>query len=155
MYLTLKLVHIAAVILFLGNVLTGLFWHAHAVRTRDPKLLAHTMEGVIRSDRLFTTPGVILILAAGFLLAFHANWPLLRTGWILWTLVLFLISGAIFGMRVAPMQRELLALAQQGAAGGFDFERYQARARTLQLWGAIALATPLAGLALMVLKPQL
>src|SRR5688572_12620548 len=117
MYLTLKLLHIAAVIVFLGNILTGRFWHGHAVRTRDPKVLAHTMEGVIRSDRLFTTPGVIGILVAGLLLTFQADWSLLRTGWILWTLVLFLASGAIFGMRVAPLQRQMLALAQQGAAG--------------------------------------
>ena len=155
MYLTLKLLHIAAVIVFLGNIFTGLFWHAHAVRTRDPKLLAHTMEGVIRSDRLFTTPGVIVILAAGLVLAFQANWPLLRTGWIVWTIVLFLLSGAIFGMRVAPMQRELLTLARQGTAGSFDFERYHACARTLQRWGALALVAPIGGLALMVLKPAL
>ena len=27
MYLTLKLIHIAAVVIFLGNIITGLFWH--------------------------------------------------------------------------------------------------------------------------------
>ena len=51
MYLALKLLHVVAVIVFLGNITTGLFWHAHAARTRDPKLLAHTMDGIIRSDR--------------------------------------------------------------------------------------------------------
>jgi len=64
MYLWLKLVHILAVILFIGNVVTGVFWHKHAQKTRDPKLLAHTMDGVIRSDRLFTIPGVVVILAS-------------------------------------------------------------------------------------------
>jgi uncharacterized membrane protein len=155
MYLTLKLLHIAAVIVFLGNIVTARFWHAHAVRTRDPRMLAHTMDGVIRSDRLFTTPGVIGIIVAGLLLTFQADWSLLRTGWILWTIVLFLASGAIFGMRVAPLQRQLLALAQQGAAGGFDFERYRTLARQWDLWGLLAIATPLVGLALMVLKPAL
>jgi uncharacterized membrane protein len=155
MYLTLKLLHIAAVIVFLGNIVTGRFWHAHALRTRDPRVLAHTMEGVIRSDRLFTTPGVIGILVAGLLLTFQADWSLLRTGWILWTIVLFLASGAIFGIRVAPLQRQLLALAQQGAGGGFDFECYRALARQWDVWGLLAIATPVAGLALMVLKPAL
>ena len=51
MYLVLKLLHVAAVIAFLGNITTGLFWHRHAARTRDPKLLAFTMGGIIRSDR--------------------------------------------------------------------------------------------------------
>ena len=36
MYLALKLLHIVAVILFLGNITTGLFWHAHAARTKQP-----------------------------------------------------------------------------------------------------------------------
>ena len=33
MYLLIKLLHVIAVIAFLGNITTGLFWHAHAART--------------------------------------------------------------------------------------------------------------------------
>ena len=42
MYALLKFVHVLAVILFLGNVITGLFWKAHADRTKDPKIIGHT-----------------------------------------------------------------------------------------------------------------
>lgn len=35
MYHILKLIHVAAVIIFLGNIITGLFWKAHADRTKD------------------------------------------------------------------------------------------------------------------------
>jgi uncharacterized membrane protein len=153
MYLALKLVHVVAVIMFLGNIATGLFWHAHAARTRDPKLLAHTMDGIIRSDRLFTLPGVVLIIAAGVALAVYGHFPLLRTGWILWTLVLFAISGVVFGVRVAPLQRELKAIAERGMQGTFDYPRYRGLALRWEVWGAVALLTPVAGLALMVLKP--
>ena len=153
MYLALKLLHIAAVIVFLGNITTGLFWHAHAARTRDPKLLAHTMDGIIRSDRWFTLPGVVVIIAAGVYLAVYGHFPLLRTPWILWTLVLFAISGAVFGVRIAPLQRELRALAESGTRGRFDYTHYRALALRWEVWGAIALLTPVAGLALMVLKP--
>lgn len=153
MYLALKLLHVAAVIVFLGNITTGLFWHAHAARTRDPKLLAHTMDGIIRSDRLFTLPGVLVIIAAGVALAVYGHFPLLRTGWILWTLVLFAISGFVFGARVAPLQRELKAIADRGMQGGFDYSRYHSLALRWEIWGAVALLTPVAGLALMVLKP--
>ena len=52
------------------------------------------MAGVIRSDRLFTVPGVFLILASGFFAAIRGGFPILGTGWILWTLVLFGISGS-------------------------------------------------------------
>lgn len=154
MYLWLKLLHLTAVIAFLGNIVTGLFWHAHAARTRDPKLLAHTMDGIIRSDRLFTIPGVILITVAGFMAAIAKRLPILGTPWILWTIVLFSISGIAFSYRVAPLQRRLHAMAREGAeSGAFDYARYHALARRWELWGAFALLTPLAGLVLMVLKP--
>ena len=52
MYLWLKLIHVLAVVMFIGNIVTGVFWHKHAERTRDPRLIAHAMAGVIRSDRL-------------------------------------------------------------------------------------------------------
>jgi len=154
MYLWFKLFHVASVIAFLGNITTGLFWHAHATRTRDAKILAHTMDGIIRSDRLFTMPGVFGIIVFGIAGAVHGHLPILRTGWILWTLVLFTVSGLAFMVRVVPLQRELRAFAAAGAeSGSFDFARYQALARQWEIWGSVALFTPLAGLAFMVLKP--
>ena len=156
MFLFVKLLHIATVVLFLGNIVTGLFWHAWAARTRDPALLAHTMKGIIRSDRLFTMPGVAGIIATGVAAAIMAGYPILRTGWIFWTLVLFAISGLLFAWKVAPMQRRLHAMAQEARCGGdFDFPRYSALARRWETWGALALVTPLAGMALMVVKPAL
>ena len=156
MYLWMKLVHILAVVLFLGNIITGLFWHRHAERTRNPRVLAHTVDGVIRSDRLFTVPGVIVIIATGIFAAVQGGLPLLRTGWIAWTLVLFGISGLAFMFRVAPLQRQLRARAEAGAnSGSFDFDAYHRLAVQWEIWGAVATVTPLAGLALMVLKPSM
>ena len=96
MYLWLKLLHVAAVVVFLGNITTGLFWHAHAARTRDPRLLAHTVDGIIRSDRLFTIPGVVVIVVSGVVAAVIGGFSLLRTPWILWSLVLFGVSGLVY-----------------------------------------------------------
>lgn len=156
MYLLMKLLHIVAVIAFLGNIATGLFWHIHAARTRDPRLLAHTVDGIIKSDRLFTIPGVVVIVATGVAVAMAGGFPLLRTGWILWTLVLFALSGLLFMVLVAPLQRQLLALAQAGSVkGNFDYAGYASVARRWEIWGAAALLTPAAGLVLMVLKPAL
>ena len=154
MELWFKLFHVASVIAFLGNITTGIFWHAHAARTRNAGILAHTMDGIIRSDRLFTMPGVIGIIVFGFAAAGRKGLPVLHTGWILWTIVLFSISGLVFMARVAPLQRKLRAIAAAGAeSGSFDVAAYHALARQWEIWGAVALLTPLAGLALMVLKP--
>lgn len=156
MYLLLKLLHIVSVIAFLGNITTGLFWHAHAARSRDPRLIEHAVDGIIRSDRWFTMPGVVGILATGFAASFLAGFPLLRTGWITWTLILFAISGLVFMFLVAPLQRRMRSFAAAGLqSGSFDYDRYCKLALRWELWGAVALLTPFAGLALMVLKPGL
>jgi uncharacterized membrane protein len=152
MYLWLKCLHVLAVVCFLGNIGTGLFWHAHAARTGDRALLAHAVEGIIRSDRWLTVPGVVAIVATGVALAMQAGLPILRTRWIAGTLLLFVLSGLVFIARVAPLQRQMRDLAT-GATAAFDPSAYGRLARRWEAWGALALATPLAGLALMVLKP--
>jgi uncharacterized membrane protein len=156
MYLVLKLLHITAVIVFVGNIAGGLYWYEHAARARDPRLLAHALDGVIRSDRLFTLPAVLIIILTGVALAIHGHFPLLSTSWIFWSLVLFSISGILFAVRVAPLQHRLRALAEEGAASGaFAAEHFGALALQWRLWGAAALAAPLGALVLMVLKPAL
>jgi len=46
MYLALKLLHVLGVIVFLGNIITGIFWKAHADKSRDPRLIAHALDGI-------------------------------------------------------------------------------------------------------------
>jgi uncharacterized membrane protein len=154
MYLALKLVHIVAVILFLGNIATGLFWKVHGDRSKDPRIIAHMLEGIIRSDRWFTIPGVVVIVAAGIAAAIVGGLPLLRTRWILWSLVLFTISGIVFMWQVVPLQRRLHELMRRAIDGGApDWALYHTLSRRWELWGAVALLTPVAALVLMVLKP--
>jgi uncharacterized membrane protein len=156
MYLALKLLHVAAVVLFLGNITTGLFWKAHGDRTRNPVIIAHTLDGIIRSDRWFTIPGVVVIIAGGVAAALVGGLPLLRTGWIAVSIVLFAISGLAFVLRVAPLQQHLLGLAQAtGEPGRFDWEAYRKLSRSWKRWGELALLTPVAAFVIMVLKPTL
>ena len=150
LYLWLKLIHVVAVVAFLGNISSGLFWHSHAAQTRDPKLLAHVMDGIVRSDRMFTVPGVVVIIVAGVLLAVEGGLSLPGTPWISWSLLLFALSGAAFIWRIAPLQRRLLAMVREE---NFNYERYAVLALRWERWGAFALLTPAAALALMVLKP--
>jgi len=154
MYLVLKLLHVGAVVMFLGNITTGLFWHRHAARTRDPRLLHHAMDGIIRSDRWFTNPAAATIAITGVLTAIVGHLPILRTRWIAAGLVLFILSGLAFVTRVTPLQKQLRALARTGLeTGSFDHPRYEALARKWELWGAVALLLPLAAFVLMILKP--
>ena len=91
MYLAMKTLHVLAVVLFLGNIITGIFWKVHGDRTADPRIIAHTLEGIIRSDRWFTIPGVVLILGFGVGAAVIGGLPILGTGWIWQSIALFAV----------------------------------------------------------------
>jgi uncharacterized membrane protein len=110
-YAIYKLLHLVAVVLFLGNATLGLFWVAHAERTRDMRLIAHAMEGIIRADLWFTWPGVVLVLVGGVGSALEGHLRLLGMGWITLSIVLFSVSGLVFGIWLAPLQRRIVEYA--------------------------------------------
>jgi uncharacterized membrane protein len=153
LYLALKALHIVSVVLFLGNIITGMFWKVHADRTGDPRASAQALDGMIKSDRWFTVPGVFFIIGTGVALALIAGYPMLRTFWIGWSLALFGISGAVFSMFVAPLQKRLLANARAGIAGSWNRAEYDALSRAWTRWGVTAAVAPLIAVFLMVLKP--
>jgi uncharacterized membrane protein len=155
MYLFLKLLHLLAVVLFLGNIIVGVFWKAIADKTRDPRIMAFTMDGIIRSDRLFTMPGVFLILLGGFGAAGIGRLPMLHTKWILWSIILFTISGIAFMGWLVPIQKKLRGVAAAAGedASKLDWPTYQRLSAQWKMWGMIALVTPLIAMVLMVMKP--
>src|SRR5688572_27178206 len=151
MYQLFKVIHVFAVIIFMGNIITGLFWKFHADGTKDRQIIAHTMRGLIRADRWFTIPGVVVVTAAGFLGAIQGGLPLLRTGWIAWSIVAFSLSGIAFGWKVVPLQKKLLRIAETDQA--FDWTTYRSTSWAWELWGLFATVTPAAAVVLMIWKP--
>jgi uncharacterized membrane protein len=154
MYIALKILHVAAVVVFLGNLVTGILWKIHADQTRDAAIIRHTIAGLIRADRWFTIPGVVLILIGGFGAAVVGGLPLLGTPWILWGIILFSVSGIAYMGRVAPLQQKMLQVARSGVeSGNLDWDRYRALSRSWNVWGTIALLTPDLAMIAMIAKP--
>ena len=151
-YLVLKSLHIVSVVLFLGNIVTGVFWKAHADLTGDLRARAQALDGIIKSDRIFTTPNVVFIVLTGVGTALVGKIPILSTPWILWSIILFSVSGLAFAF-VAPTQRKLLANVRAGVDGNWDRAGYDALSRKWTVWGAVAAVAPLIAVFLMVLKP--
>ena len=152
MYQLLKVIHLFAVIIFMGNIITGLFWKMHADGTKNAAIIAHTMRGLIRADRWFTVPGVVVITAAGVYAAIQAGLPLLGTGWIFWSIVAFSLSGVAFGWKVAPLQKELLRMS---TGTDLDWTTYRSKSLQWELWGLFATVMPLIAVVLMVWKPSM
>ena len=149
MYLILKLAHLAGVVLFLGNITVGVFWKSFADRTRNTTVMASTIDGIIAADRVFTIPGIVLLLIGGFGTASVGAIPILSTGWILWGLLAFVLSGLAF-VPLSRTQRELSVAAHVG-----NLEEYERLSMRWNLWGSIALLFPVAAFVIMILKPAL
>ena len=152
MYLVLKLIHVAAVIIFLGNIITGLFWKAHADRTRDVRFIAHTMHGIIRSDRWFTIPGVVVITLAGFLAAIQVG-PACSSN-----RLDFLVTRSLqrFGNRIRVAR---CASAETDPGAHHEYERQCVPLGSVSIdvssvgdLGFVATLSPIIAVALMVLK---
>jgi uncharacterized membrane protein len=153
LYLLLKSLHIISVVLFLGNIITGVFWKAHADRSGDLRARAQALDGIIASDRWFTMPGVFAIIITGVSIALLAHIPILGTPWILWSIVLFTVSGAAFGAFVGPLQKKLLSTVRAGIEGHWDPAAYESLSHRWMIWGAVSTGAPLLAVFLMVLKP--
>jgi len=152
-YLLLKTIHLLAVVAFLGNIATGLFWMRFAVRTNDLKIIRHTASGIIASDRLFTIPGVIIITAGGFSTAIYAGIPLLRTGWIFWPIILFSLSGVFFAYKVAPLQSKMRRYLDTSILNNsYEEKKFTSLLRQWEFWGFMALVTPILSFLMMILK---
>lgn len=154
-YLLWKLLHIIGVVVFLGNITTGLFWAAHAHRQGDFGTIGTTFRGIIQSDRRFTMPGVTAILIGGIGAAINGNIPFLATGWLLWPIILFSISGIIFGLSVAPLQKKIQQMALNTARTDETWTEYCLLYKRWEAWGFLAWLTPVIALVIMVLKPTL
>ena len=71
LYLVLKSLHVISVVLFLGNIITGIFWKLHGDRVGTLAARAQALEGLIHSDRWFTMPGVTAIVVELLVIGLH------------------------------------------------------------------------------------
>lgn len=147
-YLIFKLIHVFAVIFFVGNIVISVLWKNHGDRSGDSKIIAHTIRGIIRADRFFTMPAVAFLILAGFG-AMGIGFIPFETGWIMWGFIMILISAAAFMAKVVPLQKKLLKIAE---ASPFDQQMYDAVSKEWNLWGSIATIAPIVAVILMVLK---
>jgi uncharacterized membrane protein len=152
-YLILVLIHVIAVVIFLGNITIAPFWKANAEKKKDRLLILNTWEGIIRADKMFTMPGVILLLIFGIGGALHGGFNLISTGWIFWSIVLYVFSGAAFMVRVVPIQKKIVVLAKDES--NFSWDDYYKLAKQWDIWSSVATITPWIAVILMVIKPNI
>ncbi|HKI77550.1 MAG TPA: DUF2269 family protein [Ignavibacteriaceae bacterium] len=149
-YLIWKLLHVIAVIIFLGNITITPFWKGAADRSKDRIKIADTLKNIIRADRIFTMPSVTFLIIFGFGAQMTWGYPI-ETPWIMWSLILIIISAAAFMAKVVPLQKKMFTLAND--ENKFKWDEYEKLSRQWNLWGTIATLAPYIAVIFMVLKP--
>ena len=112
----LRWVHVIGASFLLGTGAGIAFFMVMAHLTRDAKIIAHTAATVVVADWLFTASAVVLQPITGFLLAYLVGWDL-GEGWIVLSLVLYVVTGA-FWLPVVWIQIRMRDIAQQAHEHG-------------------------------------
>jgi uncharacterized membrane protein len=152
LYFILKYLHVIGAAVLLGTGAGIAFFMLLAHRTGNAVTVAAVARIVVIADFLFTATAVVLQPITGLALAWEAGYSLLD-GWIVLSVVLYLLTGA-FWLPVVWMQMRMRDLAR---AAAHDFQPLpRAYHRLFWLWFAFgfpAFGAVLGIFWLMIAKP--
>ncbi|MCA1453098.1 DUF2269 domain-containing protein [Bradyrhizobium sp. BRP22] len=154
LYFVLKYLHIVGAAVLLGTGSGIAFFMLAAHLGGKPSVVAGVARIVVIADFIFTATAVVAQPITGSLLVLHVGYSFWE-GWIVWSMVLYVITGALW-LPVVWMQMRLRDLASIAVAKGSPLppEYY----RIFWLWFAFGIPAFMAVgaiLWLMIAKPQL
>jgi uncharacterized membrane protein len=154
LYFVLKYLHIVGAAVLLGTGAGIAFFMLAAHLGGKPTVIAGVARIVVIADFIFTATAVVVQPVTGSLLALHVGYSF-WDGWIVWSMVLYVITGALW-LPVVWMQMRLRDLASAAAAEGSPLpDEYH---QIFWLWfafGIPAFVAVAAILWLMIAKPQI
>jgi len=154
LYIVLKYLHVVGSGVLLGTGSGIAFFMLAAHLGGKPSVIAGVARIVVIADFIFTATAVVAQPITGSLLVLHVGYSFWE-GWIVWSMVLYVITGALW-LPVVWMQMRLRDLASIAAAKGSPLPpEYH---RIFWLWFAFGIPAFIAVSAilwLMIAKPQL
>jgi uncharacterized membrane protein len=153
-YFVLLYLHLVGACVLLGTGVGIAFFMLLAHVGGSPAAVAAVARIVVIADFLFTATAVVTQPVTGLALAELVGWPL-REGWIACSLLLYLLTGALW-LPVVWMQMRMRDLAAAAAAAAEPLPA--AYHRLFRWWlalGVPAFTAVLAILALMIAKPRI
>lgn len=146
-----KFLHVTGVVMLMGNITVTAIWKFFADRDGRPEILSYAQKLVTYTDWSMTVWGVVLIMGGGYFMAVSAGFPL-GQGWLLWSQVLFVLSGLIWLLVIVPIQVKQARLAKAFAPGDAG-QAYRSLSRRWLAWGLVSTVPLVAATWLMVVKP--
>jgi len=132
-YLIIKWLHIVSSTLLFGTGIGSAFYLLFASLSRDVRAIAVVSRHVVRADWLFTATTVVFQPLSGFYLAHLAGFPL-SSGWIVWSVMLYLVAGACW-LPVVWLQMRMRDMAQASVRDGLALPALYWR--YLRIWAAL------------------
>ncbi len=153
-YDTLKFLHVTGIIMLLGNVTATAIWKFFADRTAEPRIVAFAQKLVTYTDWSLTGWGIVLTVGGGYGMVWVAGMDLFAPAWLLWSQVMFVVSGVIWAGLLVPVQIAQARMARGFADGGEIPPGYWRHARTWLVWGLVGTIPLAVAVWLMVVKPD-
>ncbi|NVJ04963.1 DUF2269 domain-containing protein [Myxococcus sp. AM001] len=148
----LKLLHLIAVVVFLGDIVVTAVWRLLADRTREPRVIAYALRLVQFTDKYLLVPSVFALAATGMLRAHLQGIPLWTNPALAAGQVSFMLCGVVWSQMLRPIQARQLVMAEAlGDASGAAFDDYLLLTKKWFRWGILAMALAFGSMALMVL----
>ena len=151
-YLAIKWLHILSATLMFGTGFGTAFYMFFVNRSGNVQAMAVVTRLVARADWWFTTPSIIIQPLSGLWMIHLAGFPL-SSGWIVWSIALYLLAGACW-LPVVWLQLKMRDMAAHAARSGEPLpDRYW---RYEKIWTALGFPAFIALLVvywLMVHKP--
>jgi uncharacterized membrane protein len=154
LYFALKFLHVIGASVLLGTGAGIAFFMLMAHRNGDPGVIAGVARIVVIADFLFTATAVVLQPLTGLALVYVSGYPL-GEGWIVLSILLYLITGA-FWLPVVFFQMRMHDLAATAARAAEPLPRlYHRLFWTWFAFGFPAFAAVLGIFWLMIARPTI
>jgi uncharacterized membrane protein len=149
-YLLLKFVHVAAIIVWVGGIFALTVLNARSAVSGE----AATQAAMGRLSEYFGSvaigPAMIIAVLAGIATAWRIGFPF-SSLWIVWGLIAFVLSGALIGF-IGRTARQFGELPQGSGPAAARAEAIRGRLMTLNVLNILILAS---AVWVMIFKPTL
>jgi uncharacterized membrane protein len=149
----LKILHVFAAMMLLGNLLMAPFWRKRmAIIMGGPQARAVANRTVRVADLMVTLPGWVVTLITGLIVAINGGF-FKNQGWLHVSMVLFLLWVVLWHVGVLRARKAMISKADEAAASGqtpADLERYE---RQWAQWSYVSAAVAIVVLILMISQP--
>ncbi|ADO68949.1 DUF2269 family protein [Stigmatella aurantiaca] len=147
----LRLVHLVAVVVFLGDIAVTAVWRLLADRTREPRVIVYALRLVLFTDKYLLMPSVLVLVVTGFLSAHLQGISLWSNPFYALGQILFMASGVLWNVVLRPVQSRQLGLAESLGASEALFADYLLLTKKWLRWGLLTMACAFGSMVLMVL----